>query len=63
MLIWGDLFLVFFGLVLYFTKKLYCLVPVGYKGPFLQDVQSQSGDSCRMTVEDLEWGPDVHPEM
>ena len=26
-------------------------------------VQSQSGDSCRRTLLDLEWGPDVHPEM
>ena len=26
-------------------------------------VQSQSEDSCRMTVLDLEWGPDIHPEM
>ena len=33
------------------------------KSLFLQDVQSQRGDSCSTTVEDLEWGPDVHPEM
>ena len=33
------------------------------RSPFLQGFQSQSGDSCRTTVLDLEWGPDVHPEM
>ena len=27
----GDLFLAFFGLVLYFTEKLYCLIPEGQK--------------------------------
>ena len=32
----GDLSLVFFGLVLYFTEKLHCLIPEGQKVSLLQ---------------------------
>ena len=57
----GDLSLAFFGLVLYFTEKLHHLIPEGQKSP--PGVQSQSGNSCKTAVLDLEWGPDVHTEM
>ena len=40
-----------------------CSVALHCKSLSPPGVQSQSGDSCRMTVLDLEWGPDVHPEM
>ena len=32
----GDLSLVFYGLVLYFTEKLHCLIPEGQKVSLLQ---------------------------
>ena len=61
----GDLSLAFFSHVLYFTEKFHCLIPESQKVSLLQvfSVQSPSGDSCRTTVLDLEWGPDVHPDM
>ena len=42
---------------------LHCVIPEGRKSLSPLGVQSQNEDSCRMTVLDLEWGPDVHPEM
>ena len=58
----GDLSLAFFGLVLYFTEKLHCVIPEGKKISLLQ-VFNLRVDTCRKTVLDLEWGPNVHPEM
>ena len=46
------------------SSALYC-ISLSFTVSFLKVKinQTQSGDSCRTTVEDLEWGPDVHPEM
>ena len=45
----GDQSLAFFGLVLYFTEKLHCVIPEGQKVSLLQ-VFRFNGDSCRTTV-------------
>ena len=55
-----DLFLVFFGLVLYFTENFHCFIPEGQKVSLLQVFNLRVEIVRKTTVLDLEWGPDMH---
>ena len=61
LLTFADLFLAFFGLILYFTEKLHCLIPEGQK------VSPHQVFNLRLEIvaEQLSWtwDPDMHPEM